>query len=293
MKTRFVSRRQFPIVYAPGLMGDSQFERLAQQPANNNGDMMPGTYARAVQNAAGMLMADFYLARYQTPEDRFPLLSQMGDRVATAYLDALRGYDGDRAPVLIGSSVGAGVVIEALKHIWQTAVNAAQIIEMGGPQVRRVRMPYVILLEPVYDPLAAVPLQAADYGDSEWFKKIANGRLVNDEEFYGLRVEPSAVDREPGVFHVQGRHMHDPAATRIMTSPDDQKYYQSNIGPHLPGLVVITTEGHRLSPKSLIKPFAQAIGAQVQEEVWDRAKIGSEIDYMEKFTHDHLLSLGY
>lgn len=302
------------VMYVPGLQGDNQLKpandplpagMIIHRPLN----IPEGTYAGEVKKATESRGHGFLMATYQTVADKWPTLPQMGHKVAKQYLMATQDQPTGTQNVIIGSSVGAGVVIQALGSIRNAlarrnrpGMNAIEA-SAGCLDMPLDPMPHVILLEGVYDPLGSIysQVQMADKSikDPEaaarlraLYKKISSG-TANDNEYFPLPVEPNAVNKNPGHFHLQHRHVADPQAVRFWGRKEDRASFAQEIAPSLPSILLITSKDHVLSPPDLADTFNDVVGDRVDVEVWDRSELGTTPEaYMGKRTGEILGDLG-
>lgn len=177
------------VLFVPGLSGHKSIATQTPLPP-------VGTNYYAVLQTARSLKAPCARADFQNATNKFPTLSEMGLSVASEIEEMQDEY---RDPgLIVASSVGAGVVLQALQAL--------------KPQYT---LPHVIAFKPVFDPLDAIT-GALD--------KVPNGPLYLEKLKSGeiaalpLPVEATSASEDPGHFMLTQAHLDDQAALRLISN---------------------------------------------------------------------------
>lgn len=176
------------VIYIPGLQGMRQ---LAAQETNN------GPNEQAVRNVCRDWGWEFCKVAYQTDANPTPLLSQMETMVAEQLDDVFAKKSGPF--ILVGSSVGFGVLLGALTRLQ----NTTSLFALLG-------------VKPIPDPLLAIGTQLACVG-------------VNVQDLYvgTLSSVPMPVEGSRGdVFTLTPEHMNDHDALRILSDPREAQEFR-------------------------------------------------------------------
>lgn len=176
------------VVYIPGLQGIRQ---LAAQETNN------GPNEQAVRNVCRDWGWEFYRAAYQTDQNPTPLVAQMETMVAEQLDDLFAKKSGPF--ILVGSSVGFGVLLGALTRLQNTTSSYA-----------------LLGFKPIPDPLLAIGTQLARVGVD--VKELYDGTLSS----VPMPVEGSQGD----VFTLTPEHMNDHDALRILSDPREAQEFR-------------------------------------------------------------------
>lgn len=181
------------VIYVPGLQG---LRQLAAQETD------AGANEKALRHVCRELGWEFYKTAYQTNVKPNPKLSQMEMMVAGQFDDIFATKSGPF--ILVGSSVGFGVLLGALTHLQNTTASYA-----------------LLGFKPIPDPLLAIATQLSHSGiDMEGFSK---GNISS----VPMPVEGSSGD----VFFLQPDHVNDPDALRILSRvPDAERFQRATQG---------------------------------------------------------------
>jgi hypothetical protein len=218
------------IVWVPGLQGMKGADKYYT--ANDKFNKIHlGTNGSAVEATAYDLGCDFLLANYQSPIDPNPLLSEMGMKIARL-LTLTRAY---RNPlVFVGSSVGVGVVLDALSRLKNGTAPIA-----------------LIAYKPVPDPLLAIGMQIP----KEAMVALNQGHI----KYVPMPVE-SADETIQDKFNLTARHMNDERALRILSGQEFVTRF--NASPAAKRIVegsIIYGKNDRLTPEPLMRQFQDSV----------------------------------
>jgi len=233
------------LFYIPGLENPNQVQadknpyRMDQEPPHE-------TCAHGAWDAAIKNDMTFARIRLQAPGDAAPTLSEMGMKCATALIGLQLGHE--RPGVLVSSSVGAGVTLQAM-------LNTLTCL----PETW-------IVIEGVFDPLSRTKDMAAHIENgTALYNAVQNG----EKDTFPL---PIGADGKGGIFPLEQHHIKDKAALRIFDETQgvsDQKRlataFNNRKTSKIDHLVLVTTDTHPLSPPSLNQQFADVMTPFTQQ----------------------------
>ncbi len=211
------------VIYIPGLQGIRQ---LATQGTSN------GTNEQALRAACREWGWEFYKAAYQTDANPEPTLSQMQAMVAGQLDDIFAKKPGPF--ILVGSSVGFGVLLGALTRLKNTT------------------SPYALLgFKPIPDPLLAIGTQLARAG-------------VNVQDLYDgtLSSVPMPVEGSQGdIFTLTPAHMNDHDALRILSDPREAQEFRLQTSGRFSTCELLVARDDHLTPNAT--DLTRIFGAEV------------------------------
>lgn len=227
------------LFYIPGLENPNQVQadtnpyRMDQEPPHE-------TCAHGAWDAAIKNDMTFARIRLQAPGDAAPTLSEMGMKCATALIGLQLGHE--RPGVLVSSSVGTGVTLQAL-------LNTLTCL----PETW-------IVIEGVFDPLSRTKDMAAHIENgTALYNAVQNG----EKDTFPL---PIGADGKGRIFPLQQHHIKDRASLRIFDQTQgasDQKRlataFKNRKTQKIGQIVLLTTDKHPLSPPSLNQQFADVM----------------------------------
>lgn len=207
------------IIWVPGLQGERSLSQNFGLGANG----------LAVQNIARQLKCSFIPTCYQSTNSPNLLLSVMGQRLAAA----IRVVKQDPI-IIVGSSVGAGVALDALSRLKSCVSPIA-----------------LIAFKPVPDPLMATSLQLT----SEALAALNAGQIS---------VIPMPVESTDGqpqdTFPLTKAHLDDPNALRLLSNPDHvARFNESAGGRAVRTGSIIYARGDHLTPEAMMMGFRDAV----------------------------------
>lgn len=213
------------IAFVPGLEGHLSLAART--------DTAPqGSYARVVEDVAKEEGLSFVRVDFQTSASPFPTLSDMGVDVARQIV-ALNDEHG--APgLIVASSVGAGVMLQALT-------------EIKSPN----KFPALLLFKPALDPLAMIEtrMNATPEGAAALRQLKAE-----DIQTLGIPVDPSPQSPNPGKFMLTPAHVNDAHAIRILMDRSSHSRLRSAFETQLlPNLRIVTAQQDPLCPADNVK----------------------------------------
>ncbi len=184
------------ISFISGLEGDRSL-------AERTTEIMPGTYAHAASLAAQDVKLPFYRTHFQTAAKPNPTLSEMGRTVAQEI--ALMNHAHGKAGVIVASSVGAGVALQAFLNLK----------DIGA------KLPALLLFKPAIDPLSLITDRLRDHGALAHLDMLKAGKIP----YLPIPVDPSPQSPNPGTFLLTPAHVNDSNALRLLTTEKSRNFF--------------------------------------------------------------------
>lgn len=222
------------VLFIPGLKGSKSLHLGTPEtpvPESNQG---------AVHRAAKENKTDFFAPGYQSLTNSYPFLSEMGDTVANHLKTLQQTYD--RRGLVIASSVGAGVLLQALNQ-----------------SASYYPLPDVILIKPVYDPLSSIEgyMGTTDHGKTAL--AALKGRKI---ERIPLPISGSDTQKNAqsgDSFMLTRTHLEDPRALRLSNNWETAtKNLEGKLsGRKIPNMKILLAGDDPFSPLNLSREFSK------------------------------------
>lgn len=167
------------VAFMPGLLGEKSDFSLSKNQT-----------LQLVRDIAGEEGIKSHLITYQSEDNKSPLFSEMGKNAAQQIL-ALQEKTGERG-VIVASSMGGGVLIQACAHL----------AEAGG------EMPHIVMIAPIIDPVAKI---------LDLYRQKIDPLILGEAETFGVDVHKGEGQDDPGKFIIGYNHLTDENVFRLQS----------------------------------------------------------------------------
>lgn len=226
------------IGFVPGLEGETSLK-------NRTNVATPGTYAYAAERAARQTGLPFCRLDFQTASAPNPLLSSMGQSVATdiAILNDKYGGHG----LIVASSIGAGVALQSLITLHDNDID----------------LPAVLLFKPAIDPLALIQMRMQLQGATADLTALHAGEISS----LPIAVDATHYSPNPGSFLLTREHLKDADALRLLSDAGSRDLFRQKLqATPLPELRLQTAVNDQMCPRQITNMFAELVeGCSVKD----------------------------
>lgn len=221
------------VIFVPGLQGKKALE---------NPSHIVGPNEQAVRDAAFTNGWMFKKAAYQFHDDQTPTLNRMGFLAERSISEAIQNTN--EPAIIVGSSVGFGVALNALSRLHSTTSPLG-----------------LIGFKPVPDPLMAIELQINNPSLVANLKKGITAEIP-------LPVENIHLGELKDSFALTGRHLRDKLAVRLLSSdPSAVMAFNKAVNGKVVESVVVYGISDNLTPTAHMKAFRDAFHSTQTELV--------------------------